>query len=103
MVRLNERFHVARETHGFVLIEKTVVTDKKTGASKIGEKKRHTGTVYQALSIFLDQSIDDTAGDPQGIRFQVQKAMSEIESAKKEIQREFSLEVCVSRGKNDGR
>ena len=103
MVRLNEKFHVAREAHGFVLIEKTVVTEKDTGKQKIGEKKRHTGTVYQALQLFLHQSIDETAGDPQGIRFQVQKAMSEIESAKKEIQREFSLEVCVSRGKNDGR
>jgi len=103
VVRLNERFHIARETHGYSLVEKTVVSDRKTGENKIGERKRYAGTVYQALQIFLDQCLGDNPGDCQGLRFQVQKAMSEIESARKEIRREFSQVVRVSRGKNDGR
>jgi hypothetical protein len=100
MVRINETYHLSQESHGFSLVEKTIVTAKETGEKKIGEKKRYAGSLYQALQLFLHAQVDQAEGTLIDVLALVQKTIGEIEAAEKQIKKEFRVEVYISRGKN---
>lgn len=94
-MKLNEKYSIEKEAHGFSLVEKTTIEvtkdGKKTGKVKNGEKKRFYGSVYQTLQGFLTVSIDDAIeGD---LIDETLKVLQCIDKASELIKDNFCIEV----------
>lgn len=95
-MKLDYKYSIEKEAHGFSLVEATVVETmkdgKKTGIFKDGQKKSFYGTVYQALQGFLvvaSQDVDEISE----LNKSIGETMDMLKMAKEEIKKEFSIVV----------
>lgn len=102
-MKLNDKYSIENEAHGFSLVEKTeikVMKDgKETGKFKEGSKKLYYGTVYQALQGFLTVSVDDVVKQGYELRDIREKVFTTIECIHKTmdlIKDSFCIEVKTS-------
>jgi len=97
-MKLNEKYSISENAHGYTLEEKTVISTKKdgkfTGEKRSGVKQRFYGTLYQALQGFLVINSQEAECESMfGLRDSIVRTLDILGNAKESIKDEFCVYV----------